>query len=175
MNLMKVNKRKCKVLPPGRNFPVHQDRLRAYSLESSLTEEDLKVLVGRMLNISQPCSKEVRGLSQAYWPGPFYTGSNPFAPLLFISALFFCLCPFLYILLHQFTQCHPSSNILDIFFASLSKSQFGCSFLVAHQLLWLLIFYFCLHHVCLSNLCLFVLLIAFNFSLVYHLTRSSTR
>ena len=61
---MKFNKCKCKVLPLGRNNPVHHNRLRACQPESSLAEEDLAVLVDSKLNISQPCSKEGTGLSQ---------------------------------------------------------------------------------------------------------------
>lgn len=96
MNLMKVNKRKCKVLPPGRNFPVHQDRLRAYRLESSLAEEDLKVLVGSMLNISQLCSKEVTGLSH-HTDLDLFTQDQTLLHPFCVSPVFFSTCASSYI------------------------------------------------------------------------------
>ena len=40
-NLMKFNKEKCKVLPLGRNNPVHQYMLGATQLESNLVGKDL--------------------------------------------------------------------------------------------------------------------------------------
>jgi len=46
-NVMKFNKGKCKALPLGRNSPMHQ-----HSPESGFAEDDLWVLVDKMLNIS---------------------------------------------------------------------------------------------------------------------------
>ncbi|KAK4820417.1 hypothetical protein QYF61_026253 [Mycteria americana] len=46
-NLMNFNKGKCNVLQERRNKPMHQYRLGATQLESSLAEEDLGVLVDK--------------------------------------------------------------------------------------------------------------------------------
>ncbi|GAB0179881.1 mitochondrial enolase superfamily member 1 [Grus japonensis] len=55
-NLMKFNKRKCKVLHLGRNNPIHQGMLRATQMENCLAENDLGFLVDTKLNMSQQCA-----------------------------------------------------------------------------------------------------------------------
>ncbi|GAB0193764.1 mitochondrial enolase superfamily member 1 [Grus japonensis] len=54
-NLIKFNKGNCKVLPLGRNNPMHQYTLGANQLESWL-KKDLGVLVDHKLNVSQQCA-----------------------------------------------------------------------------------------------------------------------
>jgi len=53
---MKFNKWKCKVLHLRRNNPMPQYMLGAARLESSLTEKDLRILVGTRLNRTQQCA-----------------------------------------------------------------------------------------------------------------------
>ena len=55
-NLMKFNKSKCKVLHLGRNNPMHGYWLRVDLTESGSVEEDLEVLVGSRLTLSQHCA-----------------------------------------------------------------------------------------------------------------------
>jgi len=52
-NLVKFNKDKCKVLHVGRNNPMYQSMLGVTKLESSFAENNLGVLVGTRLNVSQ--------------------------------------------------------------------------------------------------------------------------
>ena len=51
--LMKFSKGKCQVLPLGRNNPMHQYRLGAEGLESSLAEKALGDLVNSKLTMRQ--------------------------------------------------------------------------------------------------------------------------
>ena len=52
---MKLNKRRCRVLHPGRNNRMHQYRLGADLLERSSVKKDLDVLVENKLAMSQQC------------------------------------------------------------------------------------------------------------------------
>jgi len=52
-----VQKEKHKVLPLGKNSPLHQYKLGADQLEISLAEEDVAVLVDKLTAVS-PCSHE---------------------------------------------------------------------------------------------------------------------
>ena len=54
-NLMKFNKRKCKVLSLGSNNPLRQNRLGTDWLESRFAEKDLGLLVDTKLTTSQQC------------------------------------------------------------------------------------------------------------------------
>ncbi|GAB0202845.1 mitochondrial enolase superfamily member 1 [Grus japonensis] len=55
-NLVTFNKERCEVLHLGRNNPMHQYKLGATHLESSLAEEDSRVLVDTKLNMSWQCA-----------------------------------------------------------------------------------------------------------------------
>ena len=52
-NLMKFKKRKCEVLPLGRNNPRHQDRSGAKCLERSSAVKALGTLVDTRLTMKQ--------------------------------------------------------------------------------------------------------------------------
>jgi len=65
MNLMKINKGKCRVLHLGRNNLMHQYMLRVDPLKSRSEESDTGVLVDDRLSVSQQCAvvaKKVNGL-----------------------------------------------------------------------------------------------------------------
>jgi len=54
-NIMNFNKAKYKVLHMGQGNPKHKYRVWDEETESSLKEEDLGVLIGKKLNMSQQC------------------------------------------------------------------------------------------------------------------------
>lgn len=58
---MKFNKEEYKVLPLGRNNPMHKYTLGADCLESTIAEKDLGVVVDTRLNVSQHCAFTVNG------------------------------------------------------------------------------------------------------------------
>jgi len=55
-NFLTFSKGKYKVLHLGRNNPMQEYMLAVIQLESSLAEEDLRILVDTSLNMSQQCA-----------------------------------------------------------------------------------------------------------------------
>jgi len=94
-NLMRFNKGKCRVLPLGRNNPMHQYRLGADLLDCSSVERDLGVLVDDSLTMSQQCAlaaNKANGIQEEC--GQQVEGASP-PPLLCPSeAPSGVLCPF---------------------------------------------------------------------------------
>ena len=56
VNLMRLNKAKCKISCLGSRDPRYVYKLREEFLESSLAEKDLEILVDEKLNMSQQCA-----------------------------------------------------------------------------------------------------------------------
>jgi len=55
MNLLRINKTKCKVLHTGRVNPKHRYRLDREQMESRHEEKDLGVLIDEKLNMTRQC------------------------------------------------------------------------------------------------------------------------
>lgn len=58
-NVMRFNKENCKVLHLGRSIPMHQCVMVASSVERSLAEKDLEVLVDSRFNMRLSVSKKI--------------------------------------------------------------------------------------------------------------------
>jgi len=68
VNLMKVNKAKCKVLHLGQGNPQYQYREGSEWMESSPTKKDLGILVGKKLDMSQQRMLAVQQVSSHSYP-----------------------------------------------------------------------------------------------------------
>lgn len=62
-NVMYFNKGKCKVLHLGQNNPMHPYLLGTMQLESSLAENNLRLLVHTRLNMSQECALAAKAVN----------------------------------------------------------------------------------------------------------------